>query len=134
MVMEFIQKYKQVIGFAIVGAIGTGVNIGALYVFTEFLGLHYIISALLSIEMSTINNFVLNDYIVFGKIAPKMKSRWKRCASYHILTAAGNMISIVLLYLLTEYAHLHYTLSMFIAIVLVFVFNYKTNKRSTWKE
>jgi dolichol-phosphate mannosyltransferase len=134
MVLEFITKYKKVIGFAIVGAIGTGVNIGALYAFTEFLGLFYVLSALLSIELATINNFILNDYIVFGKIKPKMISRWKRCGMYHLLTAAGNVISIILLYLFTEFAHIHYTISMFLAIVLVFIFNYKTNTKSTWKE
>jgi dolichol-phosphate mannosyltransferase len=132
--IEWVKKYKQVIGFAIVGAIGTVINIVALYAFTEYIGLFYVLSALLSIELSTINNFILNDYIVFGKIIPKMKSRLKRCVSYHIITAAGNLISIVLLYLLTEYAHIHYTISMFLAIVIVFVYNYKINKRSTWKE
>ncbi|HEY8179244.1 MAG TPA: GtrA family protein, partial [Candidatus Limnocylindria bacterium] len=51
--------------FAVVGIIGIGVNAVALVFFTEVLGIHYAISAILASQVSTLNNFILTELWVF---------------------------------------------------------------------
>ena len=48
-----------------VGIVGIGVNAAALVFFTEVLGIHYVLSAILASQVSTLNNFILTELWVF---------------------------------------------------------------------
>ena len=51
---------SRLLKFCIVGACGGIVNMGTLYILSEFAGLPYFISSLAAIELSIISNFVFN--------------------------------------------------------------------------
>jgi dolichol-phosphate mannosyltransferase len=53
--------------FLLVGLTGLVVNSGALYAFTELAGIHYVISAAIATQVSTLWNFGLTETWVFGK-------------------------------------------------------------------
>src|SRR5689334_5333664 len=53
--------------FLIVGLTGLVVNSAALYAFTELAGIHYVISAAIATQVSTLWNFGLTETWVFGK-------------------------------------------------------------------
>src|SRR5215208_6452087 len=58
--------------FAIVGMLGIAVNAAALVFFTELLGFHYVVSAVLASQVSTLHNFVLSELWVFrGHDSPR---------------------------------------------------------------
>ncbi len=66
--MSHIKTYIQqnllnarLIKFSVVGASGVAVNMGLLYALTRFMGIHYILSSILAIEVSILTNFILND-------------------------------------------------------------------------
>ena len=52
--------------FGLVGIVGIVVNQAALYVFTDVFGIYYLVSAILASQVSTLNNFILTEYWVFG--------------------------------------------------------------------
>jgi dolichol-phosphate mannosyltransferase len=116
-------------GFAIVGALGTVISTSVLYFFTEFIGLYYVLSSLISAEMSTIFNFALNDTFVFQE---RTGSIWKKLVSYHIVSAVGTVLTIILMIIFTEIFKVHYIFSQVIAICIMFVFNFIINRRYTW--
>jgi dolichol-phosphate mannosyltransferase len=53
--------------FLLVGLSGLFVNTAALYAFTELAGIHYVISAAIATQVSTLWNFGLTETWVFGK-------------------------------------------------------------------
>ena len=55
----------QTIKYFLVGGIGVGVNLGLLYVLTDFLGIWYILSQGIAVAISITNNFFLHRYWTF---------------------------------------------------------------------
>lgn len=63
--MRYKGELQRLLKFAMVGAFGVLVNEGLLFVLTELLGIHCLLSAFLSIECSILSNFTLNDLWTF---------------------------------------------------------------------
>jgi dolichol-phosphate mannosyltransferase len=129
------KEIKKMVGFAISGGIGTIVNIAALYILTEYFGLYYILSSILSNEAAIINNFTLNEFFVFGRhVNYKIKPTWKRIATYHVVSILGIPVTTALLWVFTEIFNVYYIYSQIIAIFIIFFVNYFVNRKSTWEE
>lgn len=117
--------------FCLVGLSGVGVNLGLLWCLTEILGLFYLCSAAISVEISIISNFLLNEFWTFsghGRSSP-----FGRLLKFNLISLVGLAINLFILALLTEVGGLHYLLSATIAIGIVTAWNYLTNIAYTWR-
>ena len=106
-----------------VGVLGIVVNAAALVVFTEWLGLHYAVAAVLASQVSTLNNFILTEMWVFRGRESRRHLLFRYLA-FNALNVATLVIRIPLLVLLTDGAGVHYVVSNFVAIAVTFGVRY----------
>ena len=67
-IVLYLKKYKRMIKYALVGAMGTGIYIGFLAFFTEVAGFYYIISAILGSCIAFFFNFTFNRLWTFNTL------------------------------------------------------------------
>ena len=122
------------IKFGLVGASGTLVYLGLLTLFTEVLGLFYIISAAISYETSIITNFTLNDIWTFrDRRSPGMKSILYRGLKFNLVSIGGLGIHMAILWFFTEVVGLFYLISAISAIAGAMLWNFTINTLWTWR-
>jgi len=129
----FFIKYKRFIKFCLVGVSGIIVNMGLLYILTEFIGLFYLISSIIAIETSIITNFILNN-IWTWRDRRKKGAFFKRLAQFNLVCVAGLFINFALLYILTSSAGIYYLISNLIGIVGATLWNFFVNNYWTFKK
>lgn len=129
------RRHHRILKFGVVGAIGTVVNMGLLYLFTEYVGLHYMVSAGIAVESAIISNFVLNDLWTFiDRKKDGLKHLLERFTKFQAVSLTGLGLNLGLLWVFTEIAEIYYLLSNLIAIIIVFFWNYVINLFWTWTE
>jgi len=123
----------RLLKFAVVGISGVAVNMGVLYLLTEFYHILYIISSIIAIEISIISNFFLNDLWTWRDRAKKPFR--ERFVQYHIsvgLTAI--LANWLILLILTEFFHIYYMISNLIGIAVGTFANYILNDLWTFRK
>lgn len=123
--------WKTLIKYAAVGASGVVVNTAILYSLTEYVGLYYMLSAVIASELSIITNFIINDKWTFSQTDTKHRAG-KRLLIYNAISIIGTVILLGIMYILTERMGLYYVHSQWIGVIVVFGINYVLNKRITW--
>jgi len=117
------------IKFNIVGLSGIVVNQGLLMFLTN-LGLYYIYSGIIAIEMSIISNFLLNDLWTFKD--RRSGHILKRLVKFNLLMLIGLAINLLILYALTDLASLHYTISNLFGIGIASIARYLMSIKWAW--
>jgi dolichol-phosphate mannosyltransferase len=122
-------RISRPVKFAVVGAIGTGVNEGvaaALLLVTN-----YTLSYVGGIEVSILSNFILNDLWTFRDRRP---GRWySRLVRYHLMVAPAGLTIFFVAELVTRLTHVNPLLGLFVGILAGFVVNYTLSSRKVWK-
>ncbi|MFC1592865.1 glycosyltransferase [Candidatus Omnitrophota bacterium] len=120
--------------FCMVGASGVLVNMGLLWLLTEFIGWFYLFSAAISIEISIISNFTLNDYFTFpDRRSHGARHFLKRLVKFNMVSLAALGINLTVLWLLTTVFGVYYLLSNLCGIAVATLWNYLANFWWTWK-
>ncbi len=120
--------------FCLVGLSGILINLGLLWLLTEFAGLFYLISAAISIESSIISNFALNSYFTFAdRGSPGAKSFFSRLLKFNLVSLASLVANMGVLWLLTEGFGVYYLLSNLCGIAVATLWNYLVNTWWTWR-
>ncbi len=120
--------------FCLVGISGVGVNMGLLWLLTEFAGLFYLTSAAIGIETSIITNFILNNYFTFAdRNQPGRKPFFIRLLRFNLVSLAALAINLAILGFLTEVWGVFYLLSNLFGIAVATFWNYLVNNWWTWK-
>ena len=116
----------------LVGGIGVGVNLGLLYILTDFLGIWYILSQGIAIAISITNNFFLHRYWTFKNeiIEPKTLERYVK---FFIVSVIGMTIQLVLTFGLVENYGLYYLSAAVLSIIVASAFNYLVNRKWTFE-
>jgi dolichol-phosphate mannosyltransferase len=113
--------------FAIAGIIFAVVNVLILYVLTDFLGIYYIISSIIAFFLGSTGNFLLNKKWTFNeRMRHDLSRKYIKAMSVNI---SAVVITIALLFILTEYLDVYYLLSQTIAMVVAFFVNFIGNKK-----
>jgi dolichol-phosphate mannosyltransferase len=123
--------WRTLIKYGVVGASGVVVNTGVLYSLTEYVGLYYMMSAVIASELSIISNFVLNDTFTFS-VNDAKHTKVKRFIIYNGVSVIGTAVLLGVTYLLTEYLSIYYIYASWFGVISVFIINYVLNKRITW--
>ncbi|MDJ0269807.1 MAG: GtrA family protein [Aigarchaeota archaeon] len=125
----------RLVRFGGVGLSGLVVNVGLLWLLTTYVfgERFYMLSAVISIEASIINNFYWNDLWTFGD--RRVSDGWVvRLFKFHGSRFLGMITNLAVLYLLTDLAGLYYLLSNVIAIGAGTLVNYLTSDKWVWAE
>lgn len=125
MIMQFVR-------FAMVGVIGTFVNISILYLLTERYGIYYIVSAFFGFIIAATVNFILNKIWTFGEgLKTNITQKYVR---FFIVSLIALTINIFFLYIFTEYFKVYYIVSQIIAIGFSLTINFIGNKIWTFRK
>lgn len=124
----------KIIKFAFVGASGALVILFLTWFLTQLFGVWYLLSAIISIELSILWSFSLNTKITFKYKYKNIRQIFKALLKYHGTAIGGMIINLIVLFILTEYFHIYYLISEFIAILAAFGFNYLASTRFVWEK
>ena len=119
--------------FSSVGLSGVVVNLGLLWLLTTFVfGENlYLLAAVISIEVSVINNFYWNDRWTF-RDRRDGSSVWVRLLKFHGSRFLGILTNLLVLYILTDIIGLYYIISNIFAIGAGTLINYLTSGKFVW--
>jgi len=127
-------KYRHFINFAIVGGIGSIAYYILLYTLTEYVGLWYILSAIIGTLVAVTNNYLINHYWTFRYKKDTNKSLFKGWLKYLGNSAIGDGVDLCVLVLLTEVFGVWYMFSAFLASGVAAIIKYTIANKFIWKE
>jgi len=128
------KELEKALWFAAVGCSGIIVNMGLLWILTRFAGIYYLVSSIIAIEVSIVNNFIWNDRWTFGRDTAHLKrSLQRRIGLFHAVSVGGAAINWLILFLLTQFAGVFYLVSNLAGILAGFIWNYLMNRNVTWR-
>lgn len=118
---------QQIAKFGVIGIIAFAIDYGLLYVFTEWVGIHYLISSVLSFSISVIFNYVASVRWVFD--VKTENSKTKNFVLFVVFSVIGLGINQPIMWLGVESLHWHYMLVKIFATAVVMVWNFITRKK-----
>ncbi len=105
------------------------IDLGVLYALTDWAGLFYLLSAILSFVLVQSLNYYLNKRFTFGDKSRKIV---KQLATFMLVNAIGFGVSLGLLALLVEVFGWWYLLARMVGMVIAINSNYFMHKRYTF--
>ncbi|PIP29369.1 polysaccharide synthesis protein GtrA [Candidatus Kuenenbacteria bacterium CG23_combo_of_CG06-09_8_20_14_all_36_9] len=123
-------QIKQFFLYCIGGGFAFIIDVGGLYVFTEYLKIWYIFSATLSFILAAIFNYLFQRFITFKSVDKNISRQF---ILFVIVAAIGLLINNTLLYLLVELAGIWYIFAKVLTAAIVLVWNFFVNKKFTFK-
>lgn len=133
-IIEKAKKHREdFLKFLVVGLSATFVTLFLLWLFTERFGIYYLLSAILSTQISIFWNFFWQDKWTFAN-RDMGKSYLGRLANFEAIYITSQVANIFILFVLTEYLKIYHLFSMGIAIGITFMYNYFMNHKFTFKK
>ncbi|WP_222919825.1 GtrA family protein [Natrinema sp. SYSU A 869] len=124
---------RQLRRFAIVGTVAAGVQIVLLWAFVDNVGLHYLVGAVIAIEITIIFSYVLNNAWTFQATQNTGTIEYLvGLLKTNVVRGTAVPIQIGFLFGFVEWGHLPYLVANGIAIVLSGVYRYVLDARWTW--
>lgn len=114
--------FVQLVRYGFVVAIAFPVDFGLLYVFTEYLHMHYLLSTVLSFSISMLVNFLISIFWVFRNRANR--PLWKEVTAFFIIGFVGLGLTAFLVWFCTSILGTHYLVSKLIAVCFVFFWSF----------
>ncbi|MBS6942685.1 MAG: GtrA family protein [Clostridiales bacterium] len=118
---------QQIAKFGVVGILATLLDYGLLFALTEWAGLYYLLSSMLSFSISTIFNYVASVRWVF--VVNQKYSKTRNFVLFVILSIIGLGLNALAMWLGVEFLHWHYMIVKIGATALVMVWNFITRKK-----
>lgn len=129
-------EFNRFTKYCTVGAIGIAVNTAVLFLLTNVLGIFYLISSILAHEISIIGNFIMNDNWTFKGLTSSEKGPYDliyRAVRYNMAKISGILLSISILFILTQFLSIPYLYSNVIAIMAGVFWGYSTSMIVVWR-
>ena len=118
---------QQIAKFGVVGILATLLDYVLLFALTEWAGLYYLLSSMLSFSISTIFNYVASVRWVFA--VNQKYSKTRNFVLFVILSIIGLGLNALAMWLGVEFLHWHYMIVKIGATALVMVWNFITRKK-----
>lgn len=118
----FIQFFR----YCFVGGLAFLVDYGLLYLLSDKVGLHYLLSASIAFITGLVVNYLISTFWVFSE--SKYEDKRKEFAIFAIIGVIGLGLTEGLMWLFTDLAGLHYMLSKLITAALVLLWNFIARK------
>jgi len=105
-------------------------NIIILFISTEYLGIYYIYSAIISLFIGNVIKFILNKIWTFNeKIKHKFVNGFVWFMAIGLFTI---ILNIILLYIFTDFLRIYYVLSQLISLMIVGLLGFYLNDMLTF--
>ena len=118
---------QQIAKFGVVGILATLLDYGLLFALTEWAGLYYLLSSMLSFSISTIFNYVASVRWVFA--VNQKYSKTRNFVLFVILSIIGLGLNALAMWLGVEFLRWHDMIVKIGATALVMVWNFITRKK-----
>lgn len=105
-------RHKQIVKYLISGGTSAVANLFLLYVFTDLLGIYYLLSSIFSFVFAVMLGFTLQKFWTFK--GSHVEGTRRQAVAYLSVAISNAFLNTILLYLLVEYAGIHYLLAQFI--------------------
>ncbi len=130
MLVKYFQENKgQMLRYAVVGGTGAIVDLGALYILTEFFHFYYLWSTTLSFIVSALLNFYFNRRWTF-KSSGNTK---KQLLIFSFVATSGVVLNGFIMYILVDWLKIYYMLAKVFSVGIVTIWNFLWNKYLTFK-
>lgn len=117
---------KQLLKFGVVGVIAFVIDYLVLFICTEFLGIYYLISSLISFSVSTVFNYIASVRWVFD--VNQERRRRKNFVLFIVFSIVGLGLNQLIMWFGVDVLHIYYMLVKIGATAIVMVFNFVTRK------
>ena len=122
---------KHAVQYYIVGLSGVGVNLGLLYLLTEFVGIWYLGSQIIAILVSITSNFFFDRFWTFRNSIKDQRNS-VMYIKFLIISFIGMGIQLVVTFVLVENFEVYYMHSAGIGILCAGSIGYIANRRWTF--
>lgn len=122
---------KHAFKYYLVGASGVLVNLGILFILTEFVGLWYLLSSTIGIYVSITSNFLFNKTWTFRDTAIKQRD-FLMYGKFIGVSLVGMGIQLGFNYIFVEKLSVYYLLAALMSIMIASSVNFVLNRRLTF--
>lgn len=123
----------QLFRYGIVGCIAFVVDFGMLAFFTEVTGLSYLLSGCIGFTGGVTINYFLSVNWVFETQNSDSTSKSAEFLLFVLIGIIGLGINALIMWMLTEYAAVHYLISKLISTIIVFIWNFIARRALVYK-
>lgn len=116
----------QLFRYTFVGGVAFVVDFSTLFLLADKLHLHYLLSAEISFILGLLVNYALSTSWVFANRT--VGGRWMEFAIFAAIGAIGLALNALIMWSLTDLAHIHYLGSKIVSTFVVFFFNFFARK------
>ncbi len=116
----------QLFRYTFVGGVAFIVDFSLLFIFTDFFGIYYLISAALAFLLGLTTNYILSIVWVFNKRT--LKNRWLEFGIFSSIGIIGLGFNEFIIWFFTEYVYFHYLQSKIVSTVFVYLWNFFARK------
>ena len=116
----------QLFRYTFVGGIAFIFDFSSLYILTEYLNLHYLVSAAIASLIGLSINYSLCVLWVFEKRA--IRSKYAEFVIFALIGIVGLVLNELFIWFFTEITGLHYLVSKSISTMIVFSWNFLAKK------
>jgi dolichol-phosphate mannosyltransferase len=131
--MRFGPRERRLAGFVTVGVTGLAVNTLLMAAFTENLGIHYLASAVLATQGSSLWNFMLADWLVFREDAAR-HTRMRRLVMFLGVNNAALALRGPMLVALTSLIGMNYLVANVVSLVTLTVVRFALSDGWIWSQ
>lgn len=116
----------QFLRYAAASGVSLLVDFSALYVFTEYVGLHYLVSTVIGYMLGMVVNYFLSTGWVFSK--KRFENKAVEFSIFALIGLLGMGLNELSVWFFTEIVMLHYMLSRSISAVIGYLWKYVIRK------
>lgn len=117
---------RQFCRFSVVGVVAFLIDYGLLFVFTDMLYMHYLLSSMLSFSVATTFNYVYSTKYVFE--CKEEQNKAGQFTVFLLLSACGLLLNSMLMKTLVENMEIHYMYAKLFSAVVVSIWNFASRK------
>ena len=120
------KRFHSIFKFVVSGGLSACVNLGMLYLLTEYAHMYYLQSAVLSFVVAFFISFLLQKFWTFKDMRKEVIRQ--QMILFLILSLINLLINTLLIYVFVEYMHLWYVAAAVVSGVLLAISNFFTYK------
>lgn len=132
-VIALIWKIRGYLKYSIVGAIGFGIHMTTLWLLTEQANFWYLLSAIIAIIVSALNNYILNYLWTFNDRKETIGNPFIGYFKYLLSRGFTEGLYLVLLFLMVDIFGFYYMLSAMIIQIVTAILGYFIAVKWIWK-
>jgi putative flippase GtrA len=116
------KHFHALFKYVVSGGSSAVVNVGVLYLLTEYAHIHYLVSAVISFVFGFFISFLLQKFWTFQD--RRKEGMHRQMAWYLLLSLANLFLNTTLIYLFVEYAHFWYVAAAVVTGALLAISNF----------